>query len=126
MDTHYSVVFSVSERRQTMLFSATQTRKIEDLARVSLKKEPLYIGVDDQKDKATVEGLEQVGVCMTLYITSIELIHLLPEVKCNSYIIKYWKFTTGNYSIARKRGHLPVFEDTSLPYLTLSWQDKYG
>jgi len=45
-----------------MLFSATQTRKIEDLARVSLKKEPLYIGVDDQKDKATVEGLEQVGV----------------------------------------------------------------
>ena len=43
-----------------MLFSATQTRKIEDLARVSLKKEPLYVGVDDQKDKATVEGLEQV------------------------------------------------------------------
>ena len=45
-----------------MLFSATQTRKIEDLARISLKKEPLYIGVDDQKDKATVEGLEQVRV----------------------------------------------------------------
>jgi len=52
---------SMLERRQTMLFSATQTRKIEDLARISLKKEPLYIGVDDQKDKATVEGLEQVG-----------------------------------------------------------------
>jgi len=52
----------VLERRQTMLFSATQTRKIEDLARISLKKEPLYIGVDDQKDKATVEGLEQVGM----------------------------------------------------------------
>jgi len=44
-----------------MLFSATQTRKIEDLARISLKKEPLYIGVDDKKDKATVEGLEQVS-----------------------------------------------------------------
>ena len=43
-----------------MLFSATQTRKIEDLARISLKKEPLYVGVDDKKDKATVEGLEQV------------------------------------------------------------------
>ena len=50
-----------SEKRQTMLFSATQTRKIEDLARVSLKKEPLYVGVDDSKDKATVEGLEQVS-----------------------------------------------------------------
>lgn len=45
-----------------MLFSATQTRKIEDLARISLKKEPLYVGVDDKKDVATVEGLEQVCI----------------------------------------------------------------
>ena len=43
-----------------MLFSATPTRKTEDLARISLKKEPLYVGVDDTKEKATVEGLEQV------------------------------------------------------------------
>ena len=50
-----------SERRQTMLFSATQTRKIEDLARISLKKEPLYVGVDDSKETATVEGLQQVN-----------------------------------------------------------------
>ena len=49
-----------SERRQTLLFSATQTRKIEDLARISLKKEPLYVGVDDRKEAATVDGLEQV------------------------------------------------------------------
>lgn len=43
-----------------MLFSATQTRRVEDLARISLKKEPLYVGVDDNKDNATVDGLEQV------------------------------------------------------------------
>jgi ATP-dependent RNA helicase DDX18/HAS1 len=43
-----------------MLFSATQTKKTEDLARLSLKKEPMYCGVDDQKDMATVEGLQQV------------------------------------------------------------------
>lgn len=43
-----------------MLFSATQTRKVEDLAKISLKKEPLYVGVDDNKETATVEGLEQV------------------------------------------------------------------
>uniref|UniRef100_A0A2I3TTI0 ATP-dependent RNA helicase n=1 Tax=Pan troglodytes TaxID=9598 RepID=A0A2I3TTI0_PANTR len=45
--------------RQTMLFSATQTRKVEGLARISLKKEPLYFGVDDDKANATVNGLEK-------------------------------------------------------------------
>lgn len=53
------IIKLLPKRRQTMLFSATQTRKTEDLARVSLKKEPLYIGVDDKKEQATVEGLQQ-------------------------------------------------------------------
>ncbi|XP_031614462.1 ATP-dependent RNA helicase DDX18 [Oreochromis aureus] len=53
------IIKLLPKRRQTMLFSATQTRKVEDLARISLKKEPLYVGVDDNKDKATVDGLEQ-------------------------------------------------------------------
>jgi ATP-dependent RNA helicase DDX18/HAS1 len=41
------------------LFSATQTTKVEDLARVSLRKGPLYINVDEHKDMATADGLEQ-------------------------------------------------------------------
>ncbi|KAJ1920286.1 ATP-dependent RNA helicase [Mycoemilia scoparia] len=48
-----------NEGRQTSLFSATQTTKVEDLARISLKKGPLYINVDEKKDKATADGLEQ-------------------------------------------------------------------
>jgi len=47
------------EDRQTMLFSATQTTKVEDLARISLKAGPLYINVDHRKEHSTVEGLEQ-------------------------------------------------------------------
>ena len=47
------------EERQTMLFSATQTTKVEDLARISLRPGPLYINVDDAKEHSTVEGLEQ-------------------------------------------------------------------
>ncbi|KAJ8415238.1 hypothetical protein AAFF_G00009360 [Aldrovandia affinis] len=53
------IIKLLPKKRQTMLFSATQTRKVEDLARISLKKEPLYVGVDDNKDAATVDGLEQ-------------------------------------------------------------------
>ena len=47
------------EDRQTMLFSATQTTKVEDLARISLRPGPLYINVDHQKEHSTVAGLEQ-------------------------------------------------------------------
>ncbi|XP_016895543.1 ATP-dependent RNA helicase DDX18 isoform X2 [Cynoglossus semilaevis] len=53
------IIKLLPKKRQTMLFSATQTRKVEDLARISLKKEPLYVGVDDNKEMATVDGLEQ-------------------------------------------------------------------
>ena len=55
-------------RRQTVLFSATQTRNVEDLARVSLKKSPLYVGVDDHRETSTVDGLEQVSNCQIQFI----------------------------------------------------------
>ncbi|KIY03086.1 ATP-dependent RNA helicase HAS1 [Fonsecaea multimorphosa CBS 102226] len=47
------------EHRQTMLFSATQTTKVEDLARISLRPGPLYINVDHKTEHSTVAGLEQ-------------------------------------------------------------------
>ncbi|RPB26074.1 DEAD-domain-containing protein [Terfezia boudieri ATCC MYA-4762] len=46
-------------KRQTMLFSATQTTKVEDLARISLRKGPLYINVHHKEEASTVEGLTQ-------------------------------------------------------------------
>jgi len=68
-----------------MLFSATQTRKIEDLARISLKKEPLYIGVDDAKDKATVEGLEQVNF-LDIWWAFFPRIDLLRSLDITSFM----------------------------------------
>ncbi|KAL6893882.1 hypothetical protein ACP4OV_007980 [Aristida adscensionis] len=57
------------QNRQTVLFSATQTKEVEDFAKLSFEKneerkeKPVYIGVDDGKSKATVEGLQQ-GYCV--------------------------------------------------------------
>lgn len=42
-----------------MLFSATQTTKVTDLARISLRPGPLYINVDSNKEASTVDMLEQ-------------------------------------------------------------------
>lgn len=53
------IVRILPKERQTMLFSATQTTKVTDLARISLKKGPMYINVDEKKDTSTAEGLEQ-------------------------------------------------------------------
>lgn len=47
------------DERQTMLFSATQTTKVDDLARISLRPGPMYVNVDEQKEHSTVAGLEQ-------------------------------------------------------------------
>lgn len=57
------IISILPKDRQTMLFSATQTTKVEDLARLSFKKQPLYVGVDDSGPEATREGLEQ-GYCV--------------------------------------------------------------
>lgn len=54
-----STLIFITERRQTMLFSATETEKTKALTALALKKEPIYVGVDDNKELATVEGLEQ-------------------------------------------------------------------
>ncbi|KAJ0983495.1 hypothetical protein J5N97_011750 [Dioscorea zingiberensis] len=51
------------ENRQTALFSATQTKEVEDFARLSFQKTPVYIGVDDGRSRVTVEGLQQ-GYCV--------------------------------------------------------------
>lgn len=53
------IIRLLPKRRQTMLFSATETEKTKALTALALKKEPIYVGVDDNKELATVEGLEQ-------------------------------------------------------------------
>ncbi|GFV87214.1 ATP-dependent RNA helicase DDX18 [Trichonephila clavipes] len=47
------------KKRQTLLFSATLSKKTQGLIDVALKDKHLYIGVADNDEQATVEGLKQ-------------------------------------------------------------------
>lgn len=55
----HQIVKLIPSKRQTMLFSATQTNKVEDLVKLALDKAPMYIGVQEETQFSTVAGLEQ-------------------------------------------------------------------
>ena len=61
-----AIVKLLPARRQTMLFSATLSKKTDDIITAAMKKEPVYVGLDpneDQDGDATVAGLQQ-GFCI--------------------------------------------------------------
>lgn len=53
-----AIVEHLPKQRQTLLFSATQTRKVSDLARLSLR-DPEYVSVHEAADSATPSTLQQ-------------------------------------------------------------------
>eukprot|EP00339_Tiarina_fusa_P026186 CAMPEP_0117033516 /NCGR_PEP_ID=MMETSP0472-20121206/23935_1 /TAXON_ID=693140 ORGANISM="Tiarina fusus, Strain LIS" /NCGR_SAMPLE_ID=MMETSP0472 /ASSEMBLY_ACC=CAM_ASM_000603 /LENGTH=581 /DNA_ID=CAMNT_0004742441 /DNA_START=66 /DNA_END=1811 /DNA_ORIENTATION=- len=55
-----AIVKMLPKERQTMLFSATQTKQVEDLARLSINpKTAVYVQVESDNKEATTENLEQ-------------------------------------------------------------------
>jgi ATP-dependent RNA helicase DDX18/HAS1 len=57
------IIANLPGDRQTALFSATQTKDVEALAAVSFRRgDPLYVGVDDESNSSTAEGLVQAYV----------------------------------------------------------------
>ena len=53
-----AIVEHLPQQRQTLLFSATQTKKVSDLARLSLK-DPEYVSVHEAASSATPANLQQ-------------------------------------------------------------------
>ncbi|KAH8678717.1 DEAD/DEAH box helicase [Tricladium varicosporioides] len=60
-----AIVEHLPKERQTMLFSATQTKKVSDLARLSLR-DPEYVAVHEAASSATPASLQQFYVLTPL------------------------------------------------------------
>jgi len=61
-----SIVEALPKERQTLLFSATQTRSVTDLARLSLEK-PVYVSVHEHSSNSTPDNLTQSYVVTDLH-----------------------------------------------------------
>ncbi|KAG5546474.1 hypothetical protein RHGRI_018607 [Rhododendron griersonianum] len=60
-----AIVSQLPKHRQTFLFSATQTKSVQDLARLSLK-DPEYLSVHDESVTATPNRLHQTAIIVPL------------------------------------------------------------
>ncbi|KAK6269668.1 hypothetical protein POUND7_006773 [Theobroma cacao] len=60
-----AIVSQLPKCRQTMLFSATQTKSVQDLARLSLK-DPEYLSVHEEAVTATPNRLQQTAMIVPL------------------------------------------------------------
>ncbi|GMH20152.1 hypothetical protein Nepgr_021993 [Nepenthes gracilis] len=60
-----SIVSQLPKQRQTLLFSATQTKSVQDLARLSLK-DPEYLSVHEEAITATPQKLQETAMVVPL------------------------------------------------------------
>ncbi|KAF9337438.1 ATP-dependent RNA helicase dbp4 [Podila minutissima] len=60
-----AIVENLPRHRQTMLFSATQTKSVKDLARLSLK-DPEYVAVHEKSEHSTPKNLSQYYMVVPL------------------------------------------------------------
>ncbi|XP_015188829.1 PREDICTED: probable ATP-dependent RNA helicase DDX10 [Polistes dominula] len=63
--TMNSIIENLPQDRKTLLFSATQTKSVKDLARLSLK-DPMYVSVHEHAKHTTPEGLQQSYIVCNL------------------------------------------------------------
>jgi len=91
------IIKLLPKERQTLLFSATQTKKIQDLAKLSLKPDVRYIGVDDHRVTATNEGLKQVSSHSTQRFASLVHQHLPYFLPCTQRVTLWCPATCGSF-----------------------------
>jgi ATP-dependent RNA helicase DDX18/HAS1 len=83
------IIALLPKQRQTLLFSATQTRKVEDLARLSMRENPIYTGVHDDAKQATVDNLLQGYVVCPAQKRFLLLYSFLKKNKNKKIMVRF-------------------------------------
>ncbi|XP_074289948.1 DEAD-box ATP-dependent RNA helicase 27-like [Silene latifolia] len=113
-DEMEQIIKRLPKDRQTVLFSATQTKKVEDLARMSFQTAPVYIDVDEGRRQVTNEGLQQ-GFCV---IPSAKRFILLYSFLKRNLSKKIMVFFSSCNSVK--------FHSDLLRYIQVNCSDLYG
>ena len=105
-------------QRQTMLFSATQTQNIRDLAKLSLKSNPLYISTSEHSEVSTVAGVEQGYVVCDSQHRFLLLFTFLKKVALKKKVIVFFS------TCAATQFYAELLNYIDLPVLELHGQQK--
>lgn len=82
-----AIISQLPIKRQTFLFSATQTKSVKDLARLSLK-DPEYISVHEESVTATPSRLQQT--CMIVPLDQkLDMLWSFIKAHLNSKILVF-------------------------------------
>ncbi|KAK1391837.1 DEAD-box ATP-dependent RNA helicase 32 [Heracleum sosnowskyi] len=82
-----AIVSQLPKHRQTFLFSATQTKSVQDLARLSLK-DPEYISVHEESVTATPSRLHQTAMIVPLD-QKLDMLWSFVKAHLNSRILVF-------------------------------------
>lgn len=113
----HQIIKILPKDRQTVLFSATQTKNVKDLARLSLRRQPFEVHVDEDKLTATVEGLEQGYVVCDSDRRFMLLFTFLKKNLSKKIIVFFSSCNSVKY-------HAELFNYIDIPVLDLHGKQK--
>ena len=112
----HQILKILPKTRQTVLFSATMTEKVEDIARLSLS-EPVYVDVASDRTAATVDTLEQGYVVAESDLRFRLLFTFLKKNKSKKVIVFF-------SSCAAVKFHAELLNYVDIPVMDLHGQQK--
>jgi len=113
------IIQLLPKKRQTMLFSATTTKKTEDLVKLALKKEPIYVGLEEKTPDqiSTVSGLEQGYIVVPSEKRLLLLFTFLKKNRKKKVMVFFSSCMSVKY-------HHELFNYIDLPVLSIHGKQK--